>query len=84
MSTYYIIDHLYRIKFIGYFPNGIEVLLVSLPIALEEAKVVDPELTLSFFKGILKKHNIFIFNSLEEYVKFKTPQKTRKESYLYE
>lgn len=66
-----IVDHLKSLKFIGMFPQGIEVLLVSVDTAVQEAKVLDKELTSSKLKKLLEKNSIYIFNSLEDYVKFK-------------
>jgi len=67
------IDYLKEVEFIGRFPKGIEVLLVSLPIALEEARLINKNLTLSNLKSLFRKYNIFIFKDVEEWAKFKNP-----------
>lgn len=65
------VEKLRRLRFIGDFPKGIEVLLVPLDTALNELLLDYPELTLSTLRGILTRRNIFIFSNLEQWVKFK-------------
>jgi hypothetical protein len=65
------VEKLRRLKFIGDFPKGIEVLLVSLDTATEELKLEYPYLTSSILKSILTRRNILIFSNLEQWVKYK-------------
>ena len=72
-----IIDRLMRLRYIGPFPGGLEVLLVSIPQAIDEIRHLDPSMTSSRFKKILTKNDIFIFNSVEDWDKYKNPGKHR-------
>lgn len=66
-----ITELLKSLKYIGMFPQGIEVLLVPIDTAVQEAKVLDKELNSKKLKSILLKNNIYVFSTLEDYVKFK-------------
>lgn len=70
-----VIDLLWDLGFIGFFPGNLEVLLVSIPIALGDVNYDrDVKLTKSEFLSILKAHEIFIFNSPEDWLKYKNPE----------
>lgn len=70
-----IIEHLKKLKFIGKFPSNIDVLLVSLPTALSEVRLVEPDITEAKLKNLLKTAEVQVFSNIEDWVKFKTPVK---------
>ena len=76
IDVVYTLRHL---RYIGLFPGGQETLLVPLSNALDEAKVINPELTKVQLKNILKKHNVRIYNSLDEYVRENRKLKWRRD-----
>lgn len=74
-----ILNKLRDIKFIGDFPLGIEVLLVPINTAVEEINyLLGTDFTNATFRTFLKSGDVFVFNNLEDWVKFKTPQKDKK------
>lgn len=71
VSSTDLVEYLRKIKFIGPFPQGIEVLLVPIDTALKEAECMYSDLKIKLFKSFLKKENIFVFNTIEDYAKYK-------------
>jgi len=62
-----LMSYLKKIEFIGPFPRGIEVLLVPIEPALQEAKGLYPNLTKNKLIDLLRKESVFIFKSAEEW-----------------
>ena len=70
-----ILEKLRELKFIGPFPGGIEVLLVSVDTAYKEVNYwLHTEFTNSTFKTYLQKNNIFMFGSVDDWAKYKDPE----------
>lgn len=65
-------------KFIGSFPGNIDVLLVPLQTAIEELSMDFKDITPNVLRNILKKHNVQIFNNVEDWAKFKGLDLKRK------
>ena len=65
------LDKLYNCSFIGDFPGSIEVLMVPLATALQELVYYYPDITEAQLKTILKKSNIFVFPTVDDWVKYK-------------
>jgi hypothetical protein len=72
-----IIEHLRKIRFVGLFPQAIDVLLVNVTNALDEAKFVNKDLTKKQLLALLKKTGIFVFRDVEEYVRWKKDLKSQ-------
>lgn len=70
-----VLEHFKKIRFTGPFPQGIDVLLVSIPNALDEARSIEPDITREKLLTLLRKNNIAVFNTLEDYVKYKGMKK---------
>lgn len=67
-----VIEHLSKIRFIGPFPDEIDVLLTSLQNALDEARLVDPKLSRTELLNILKNNHVMVFRDVMDYWKWKT------------
>lgn len=74
------VNYLRELKFIGYFPLGIEVLLVPLNTAVEEIKFIEEDITSSRLLKLLKDQDVHIFNSPEDWLKYKNPDLWRKKT----
>ena len=80
MDNYDIVDTLRRNKFIGFFPYGIEVLLVSLPIAISEIEYKwGIVLTNNQLKSLLEEQNVLVFKNPEDYLKWRNPDEYKKQ-----
>lgn len=74
-----IIDRLYRLRYVGQFPGGYSVLLVSLDTATTEINYLfKMDLTSKQVKTFLKEEEIFIFNTPDDWFNFKTPKKEKR------
>lgn len=76
-------DRLRDLQYVGNFPNGIEVLLVSLEHAFREINYDINELglnplTISQFRKVLSEGSILVFPNLEAWEKYKDPEKWLK------
>lgn len=71
MDSSEIVIYLKNIRYIGPFPTGIEVLLVSVSNALDETKVLYPELTRDKLISLLKTEGVYVFNNLEDWCRHK-------------
>lgn len=80
-----VIDVLTSLRFIGQvhptYRNSIDpkiiALLVPINSALDEARSVDPDLTRTQLLKILKEKNIYVFNSIDDFVKLKEKIKVK-------
>lgn len=72
------VEHLRKLKFIGTFPRGIDVLLVSVNTAVEEMRLIDKEYKESRLLKELKEQDIHVFPNIEAWVKFKDPDRKRR------
>ena len=66
-----VLEHLYKIKFIGPFPEKVDVLLTKVSNALDEARLVNPKLSSTELVNLLKKNNILIFKDVNDYYQWK-------------
>jgi len=73
-----VINVLWDMGYIGEFPQGFTVLLVSLPNALDEAILIDKTMTRSKLKTLFNERGILMFSSVEDWVKVKSPEKPKK------
>jgi hypothetical protein len=72
-----IIEHLRKVRFIGLFPEGVDVLLVKVTNALDEAKFVDREFTNKQLLVLFKKAGIFVFRDVEDYSRWRKDLKSK-------
>ncbi len=66
-----IVEHLRKIRFVGPFPQGMDVLLVSINNALDEGRFIDKDLTRKELLSILKNSKIRIFRDIDDYARAK-------------
>jgi hypothetical protein len=70
-----LVVYLKKISFIGPFPRGVEALLVPVEPALQEARGLYPDLKKNAFLQLLKKEGVGVFNTIEEWVRFRDNKK---------
>jgi hypothetical protein len=74
-----ILTKLRDLKFIGFFPKGIEVLLVPIDTAYREINFcLNSTFTKNTFRTFLTENDIFMFGSVDDWAKFKDPAKFSK------
>lgn len=73
-----VIDHLRKIRFIGPFPDQVDVLLTSGQNALDEARLVDETLTRADLARILKDSHILVFRDVNHYWDWKQERRAEK------
>ena len=71
MQRKQVIRELRDLGYIGPFPGGLDVLLVPMSSAVDEIRFIEPLFTAQQLKTALKTENIQIFNTLEDWAKFK-------------
>lgn len=77
-----IVNKLWDHKYIGSFPLGTLVLLVPLDHALREINSdFKVNLSASVFRRILKEEDIQVFTTVDDWDKYKNPDKFKKKRY---
>lgn len=66
-----VIGELDYLQYIGPFPQGIWALLVPLDTAFAEIQYLDKNYTKAKLKAELKANDILVFNTVEDWAKFK-------------